>query len=94
VLLILNRSETINVITVNVLIGLSFIQFMIIVVYHSITFVSPCRKLKNKVTNFWSFIVKICCIRQKDKCIDVTVLEIPDVDFDYSDFREPLIGEY
>ena len=94
VVLILNESETLNVITVNVLVGLSFIQFVIIMVYHLLTFVTPFRKLKNKILNVWGIIVKNHCLRQEDRCIDTAVLEIPEIDFDYSDFREPLIGEY
>jgi len=91
-LLILNKTETMNMVTVNAMIGLSFVQFVTIIVYNTTTFLSPCRKLKNKI---WSIIVKVCYIRQNDKCIAATpILEIPEVDFDYSDFREPLVGEY
>ena len=90
VVLILNGSETLNVITVNVLVGLSFIQFAMIIVYRVLKFVTPCRKLKNKVLNAWSSIVKN---QQEHKPNDTTALEIPEVGFAYTDFREPLIGE-
>ena len=93
VLLILNGSETLNAITVNVLVGLSFIQFVMIIVYHVLTFVTPCRKLKSKVLNAWSNIVNNNCLKQEHSYNDTPTLEIPVVDFAYSDFRKPLIGE-
>jgi len=93
VLLILNGSETLNVITVNVLIGLSFVQFVVIIIYHLLTFVSPCKKLKDVITNAWDNVVKNLYLRQEQRCTNTTVLEIPEVDFAYTDFREPLIGE-
>jgi len=88
VLLILNRSEILNVITVNVLIGLSFIQFFVITIYHALTFISPCKKLMNKITNAWNNIVRNHHLAQDERH---PVIEIPEVSF--ADFREPLIGE-
>jgi len=93
VLLIFNGSETLNFITVNVSIGLSFIQFVVIIIYHLLMFVSPCNKLKDVITNAWDNTVKNLYLKQEQRYTSTTVLEIPEVDFAYTDFREPLIGE-
>ena len=51
---IFNRSESLNVIAVNVLVGLSFIQCTVILIYHTFTFVGPCNKaLTTSVKTIW-----------------------------------------
>jgi len=95
VLLLLNESEKVNVFTINITIGFSFIQFVVIILYHAVTFVTPCSQLKIKISNICSTIVKNhCSLKQEERSFDNTAMEIPEVDFDYTDFREPLIGEY
>jgi len=98
VLLILNESETMNVITVNVLISFSFIHFVVIIIYHTVKFVTPFSQLKNKTLNACCNIIKNHCLKQKVYHTDVTTVEIPDLsgpeaDLAYAEFREPLIGE-
>ena len=93
-LLIFNKSETLNVITVNVLVGLSFIQFLLIFVYHMFTFVSPCSKTLTQTKAIWNYIRNNCnCRRQSIQQEDNLSMDIPEVHFKFSDFREPLIGE-
>jgi len=94
-LLIFNGSETMNVISVNVLVGLSFIQFLSIIVYHTFTFVSPCSKALIKTTNaIWSiFRIKYNFRRKSVHQESNPHMEIPEVYFRFSDFQEPLIGQ-
>jgi len=94
-LLMFNGSEALNVITVNALVGLSFIQFLLILVYHLFTFVNPCSKaLKKATSTIWQFIASnYNCRRQCVHQEDNAGMNIPEVFFKFSNFREPLIGE-
>ena len=79
-LLIFNESETLNVITVNVLVGLSFIQFLLIFVYHMFTFVSPCSKTLTQTKAIWNYIRNNCnCRRQSIQQEDNLSMDIPEV---------------
>ena len=91
-LVLFNKSELLNVITVNVLVGVSFIQFLLILVYHAFAFVSPCSKALNTATVVWNFIRCNCTYRRQVEQ-ESPGLEIPEIDFDFANFREPLIGE-
>lgn len=90
--LIFNYNETLNVITVNTLIGLSFLHSLLIVLCHILVFVGPCRRILNAAKEAWSSI-SLCvnCCRRRAHQVENPNIEIPDVHI--ADFREPLIGE-
>ena len=58
VLLIFNGNETLNIITVNVVVGLSFLHFLVILAYHLYAFVITiyCTRLITSITTVWNYI--------------------------------------
>ena len=88
-LVLLNRSELLNIIIINILVGLSFIQCL---VYHTIAFVSPCSKALNTATGL---IKKYFNYRRPEleEHQQSTGMEIPEVAFNFANFQEPLLGE-
>ena len=94
ILLIFNGNETMIIITVNVMVGLSFLHFLIILVYHLYAFVITiyCAKLTKTVTAIWNYIFEKCHSRKQIHNERFT-MEIPDIQYNYASFREPLIGE-
>ena len=93
-LVLFNKNELSNVLTVNVLVGTSFFQFLLIIVYHAFAFVRPCKKALSTATVIWNFIrVNYTYNRRQVQPQESPGLEIPEVAFNFSNFREPLIGE-
>ena len=92
-LLMFNSSETLNVVAVNALIGLSFFHCLLILLYHILVFVSPCRRMMCTAKIMWSSAIdKLSCCRGAHEEVHQHI-EIPEVDFNLANFQEPLIGE-
>ena len=89
VLLLFNKSERLNMIIVNVMVGLSFLHFLLMIVYHLFAYLitTPCSKLINKVT---SYVTAKCYIRRlKEYCYNENAgLEIPEA-ANFTTYREP-----
>ena len=97
VLLLFNKSELLNMIIVNVMVGLSFLQSLLIIVYHLFAYLitTSCSKLMDKMTIVKNCIMKKCHHRRRHRVChnEYSGLEIPEVEFDFTSFREPLIAE-
>ena len=96
ILLIFNGNETMNIITVNVMVGLSFLNFLIILVYHVFTFVITihCTRLTKIVTIVWNCVFESCFSRrQREIHNERFTMEIPKSQYNFANFQEPLIGE-
>lgn len=96
VLLLFNGGEFLNIIVLNVMIGLSFLQFMLIIAYHihKFVFMHHCVKVQDTTRAVWTKIKTLCYWnrRQNDRNNEITELQIPEVTFNYSEFQEPLLG--
>ena len=95
VLLLFNGGELFNIIVLNVMIGLSFLQFMLLIVYHiyAFAFIHHCIKVQDATRGVWTKIRTLCWNRrQNDHNNEITELQIPKVSFNYSEFQEPLLG--
>ena len=96
VLLIFNGNETMNMITVNVMIGLSFIQFLIILVYHVFSFMitTHCTKLTKSVKCAWNYMLEKCYnSKQTVNHNKNYTMEIPEIQYNFANFQEALLGE-
>ena len=96
ILLTFNGNETMNIITINVMVGLSFLHFLIILLYHVFAFMIAihCTKLTEIIRKVWICIVEKCYRRgQRDIQHERFRMEIPEVQYNFANFREPLIGE-
>ena len=95
ILYILTLSHYQGTITVNVMVTLASIQFIFITIYHIITY--PCsgviwikvNDFTNKVTTWISKFNK----RSSKVDLHLHTIEIPEVTYNYCEFREPLIGQ-
>ena len=97
VLLIFNGNDMMNIITVNMMVGLSFLHFLIIVVYHVYAFVITiyCAKLITTITTIWSCVVKDCFNKKQIEIQNERfTMEIPEAQYNFANFQEPLIGEH
>ena len=95
VLLLSNEGEFLNIVVLNVMIGLSFLQFMLLIVYHiyAFVFIHHCIKVQDNIKTVWTKIRTLCWNRrQNDRNNEITELQIPEVSFNYSEFQEPLLG--
>ena len=96
VFLIFNGNETMNIITVNVMVGLSFLHCLIILAYHVFAFVITiyCAKLTKTATAVWNYIFEKCHSRRQREIHNKNfTMEIPEAQYNFANFREPLIGE-
>ena len=96
VLLLFDRGELLNVIVLNVMVRLSFLQFMIIIIYHLHFYVimRHCATVQNTTRVVW-IKLKFCWQRRQNNHNngnEVIQLQIPDVAFNYSEFQESLLG--
>jgi len=90
--LLFKKSEELNKIILNCMVGLSFLHFLLIIVYHLFAYLitTPCSKLINKVK---SCITEKCYNRTHRQChIEYAGLEIPET-VNFTSYREPLIAE-
>jgi len=96
VLLLFSESELLNIIIVNVMVGLSFLHSLLIIVYHFFAYLitTPYTKLKSKVMTIKNYIMEKChLLRRHRECHnEYAGLEIPEIEFNFSSFREPLIA--
>ena len=96
VLLIFNGNETMNIITMNVMVGLSFLHCLVIVAYHVFAFIIAihCTRLVKSAANIRNCIVQYCYHKRQRKVhVENLCTEIPEVAYNFANFREPLIGE-
>lgn len=97
IVLLFNESEQLNMITINVMVGLSFLHSVLIIIYHLFTYLItfPYNKLLKKLTILKSCIMeKYChCKRHRECHSEHIALEIPEVASTFTNFREPLIAE-
>ena len=91
-----NGNETMNIITVNVMVGLSFLHFLIILVYHVFAFVITihCTRLTKHASTVWNCVYEKCCSRRQREIRNKSfTMEIPEAQYNFANFRQPLIGE-
>ena len=95
IFLIFNRSETLNVIMINVVVGLSFLHCALILVYHVFTFLITirCTNVTKPITNVWNYVENKIFYRRQRQISDESYNIHPEVGINLVDFREPLIGE-
>ena len=95
VLLLFDGGELLNIIVLNVMIGLSFLQFMLIMAYHIYLFVFMhyCTRVQEPTRAVWTKIKALCCHRRQTNYSNETIqLQIPEITFDYSEFQDSLVG--
>ena len=93
VLLIFNGKETMNIITVNVMVGLSFLHCLIILVYHVFAFIIA-NHCTTTVTAARKYIIEKCYARrQREIHNENNTMEIAEAQYNFTNFREPLIFE-
>ena len=98
ILLLFDGSKLKNVIVLNVLIGISFLQLILIVLYHIHVYVIAHRwpRVQDTIRAAWLKFKRFCwCSRQNDCRIhsysETIELQIPQVSFRLSEFQEPLL---
>ena len=98
ILLLFDGSKLKNVIVLNVLIGISFLQLILIVLYHIHIYVVAHRwpRVQDTTRAAWIEFKRFCwCSRQNGYRIysysETIELQIPQVSFRLSEFREPLL---
>ena len=77
------------------MIGLSFIHFLAIIVYHAFTYLSPCSKILKAVTAVWFKVVNKYYKKkwkQREDIHERIVMNIPEVDYNFASFQEPLLN--
>ena len=95
ILLLIDRRETSNIIALNVMIGLSFLQFILIIIYHTYTFVlcHHSYRVRDCTRTVWIKIKKICWHNKQNNHNSENIhMEIPEITYNYSEFQEPLLG--
>ena len=92
VLLLADGGEVLSIIALNVLIGLSFLQFMLIIFYHMHKFVLAhhCSRVQGCTRAVWIRIKTLC--GQNKQNHHINQMEIPVLAANYSEFQEPLVG--
>ena len=94
VLYILTLSEYQGVTSVNVLVTVAAVQFIFIIIYHIITY-SYSRLIRIKINHFTKTVITWISKLNKSSNVDIQLnnIEIPEVTYNYREFREPLIGQ-
>ena len=95
VLLLFDRGELLNVIALNMMVGLSFLEFMVIIIYHFHFYVimRHCATVQNTTRSVWIKLKTFCWHRRQNNHNngnEVIQMQILDVAFNYSEFQEPL----
>ena len=98
ILLLFNEGELTNLIVLNVLVGISFLQLIFVVLCHIYFYAVAhhCSGIHNTARAACMKLKRCCwCSRQNDCRIhsysETTELQIPQVTFNFSEFREPLL---
>ena len=98
ILLLFDGGELTNVIVLNVLVGISFLQLIFVVLYHIYYYVvvHRCPGVQHTARAAWIKVKRSCwCCRQNycriHRYSETTELQIPQVSFNLSEFREPLL---
>ena len=91
VFLTFSSSEVLNVIMYNTMVGFSIIHFIMITIYHVFTYLSPCRRLI--MAAVWIKAMSKCYQKKPPKGNNCTsaMMNIPEVDYHFASFREPLL---
>ena len=97
----LNSQDATDVIITNIIIFLAAVQFCFIIMYHIITYACGANNLSNKLragTNCNTFTKWICRLLNTPQCQEFQLQDfsrdnIPEVAFNYCEYREPLIGQ-
>ena len=95
ILYILTKSHYQGAITVNVMVTLAAIQFVFIIIYHIITYLYngvigiKINHLTNTLTTWISKLNK----PSSNVDLQLHTIEIPEVTYNYREYREPLIGQ-
>ena len=89
ILLMFISREDFNVIAINIMVGLSFIQLLVTMVFHMFTYMYPCNKLVKKVTSMWKHCGQNC--HRGHMVNNESGIELMEAHFPA--FQEPLIGE-
>ena len=95
----LNGQDDTDMIIINIIIFLAAVQFCFIIIYHIIIYACGMQILSNKLTagtnTFTKWITRLCNTpqRQEFQLQDSTRDNIPEVAFNYCEYREPLIGQ-
>ena len=95
VLLLSDGGEVLSIVALNVLIGLSFLQFMLIILYHMYTFVLAhyCTRVQDCTKAVWIRIKALCWQNKQNYHNNENIqMEIPVLASNYSEFQEPLLG--
>ena len=95
VLLLSDGGEVLNIVALNVLIGLSFLQFMLIILYHMYTFVLAhhCTRVQDCTKAVWIRIKALCWRNKQNYHNNENIqMEIPVLASNYFEFQEPLLG--
>ena len=81
---------------INVMVGPSCLHCLVIVAYHVFVFIIAihCTRLVKSATNISNCIVQYCYQKRQRKAhVENLCTEIPEVAFNFANFRDPLIGE-
>ena len=95
----LNSQDDTDMIITNIIIFLAAVQFCFIIIYHLIIYACGVQILSNKLTagtnTFTKLITRLCNTpqHQKFQLQDFTGDNVPEVAFNYCEYREPLIGQ-
>ena len=94
ILFIVTLSEYQRAITVNIMISLAAVQFIIVIIYHIITY-SFSGAVRIKIDHFSNTITSWISEsnRPSNDNFQVPHIEIPEVTYNYHEYREPLIGQ-
>ena len=87
-------SSTISSAVTNVMIGIAFIHFTIIMLYHFLTFTCHC-DIENKLWTVKEKVTSLCYqlrLSHHRSCVNHS-LEIPERTYDYAEYREGLVSD-
>ena len=95
----LNSQDTTDITAINTIIILVMVHFCLMITYHTITYVCGVRDLNNKITksaNTLTQFITRSFNKPRNQQFDLHNSirnSIPDIAFNYREFREPLIGQ-
>jgi len=95
-LLMFDGNKMMNVYTANVMVGVSFLHCLIILAYHIFAFIvtAHCARLTKSMAAVCIRVFRKCYRkRQRDIKHESFTMKIPEVQYNFANFREPLIGE-
>ena len=94
ILYIMTLSDYQGTTTVNIMVTVAAVQFIIIIIYHIITY-SYSGVIRIKINHFTNTVTTWIRKLNKPSNVDLQLhnIEIPEVTYNYREFREPLIGQ-